>query len=265
LPHIPQFDGSFMVFVQNAPPVAAGHVVSVPPQPTVLQTPPAHDWSGAHPLPQLPQFLLSLCVSTHEPKQFIDDEPVQLGAHVPELHTSSAAHALPHDPQFAGSCIVSAQNDESPVEHIMSGAAHVAPHMPALQAVPAPHVLPHEPQFALSVLVFTHLSPHMVVPVAQATIPASGLAGADAAPHAVASKTADNRHSSSARFVIRPPDQVNPSTVRDSGRQLQVGEITEHYNPQIFQAASNATPSASDHEGRIMTGLDSVICSGSVK
>jgi hypothetical protein len=90
---------------------------------------------------------------------------------------------MPHAPQFAGSSFVSAQNDESPFVHIVSGAAHVVTHMLALHASPAAHVVPHAPQFLLSRLTSMHVEPHIICPFGQPTW-ASGVVLVAAVPHA---------------------------------------------------------------------------------
>lgn len=59
--------------------------------------------AALHPMPQPPQLLSSLVVSTHWLAQTF---PLQ-GAHLPIAHVALAPHARPHWPQFAGSFDVS--------------------------------------------------------------------------------------------------------------------------------------------------------------
>jgi len=56
-------------------------------------------------VPQVPQLLLSVCVSTHAPLQSVC--PVaQLLAQEPFEQTCAEVQALPHEPQLAGSLCV---------------------------------------------------------------------------------------------------------------------------------------------------------------
>jgi hypothetical protein len=115
--------------------------------------------------------------------------PEQVSAHIPAWQTSAAPHVMPHAPQFAGSSFVSAQKEESPFVHFMSGAAHVASHMPALHTSPAPHAVAHAPQFALSCMGSTQVMPHSICPVGQPWSPASGDMEVAAVPHAATKST----------------------------------------------------------------------------
>jgi hypothetical protein len=79
----------------------------------------------AQAVPQLPQFALSLLVSTHAPVQLV--RPVaHVVAHVPPLQTCPAAHAFPQPPQFAGS---------------LAGSLH----LPEQSSVPVGHAQPDDP------------------------------------------------------------------------------------------------------------------------
>jgi hypothetical protein len=76
-----------------------------------------------HVVAHVPQFVLSLAVSTQALLQSVSPVP-QAPAHAPEEQTSLAAHALPHAPQLAG---LDASATQLPLHSAMpAGQAHAA-------------------------------------------------------------------------------------------------------------------------------------------
>jgi len=103
-------------------------------------------------LPQAPQFVLLVLVSTHDPLQFV--VPVgQLLTHEPPEQTSKPRQVLPHEPQFELSDRVSTHAEEQRV----SPEGHA---QPPLHSWPVAHFVPQAPQFAVSEAVSTHAPAH---------------------------------------------------------------------------------------------------------
>jgi hypothetical protein len=113
-------------------------------------------------LPQVPQLLVSLCVATHWPLQFV--VPVgQLTAHAPFEQTCPVAHVTPQPPQLALSVWALTQvlpQRVRPVEQLL-------PQVPLLQnAVPplcgGAQTTPQAPQFCGSDETDRQLVPHLL-------------------------------------------------------------------------------------------------------
>lgn len=68
-----------------------------------VHVPLVHVSDVAHALPHVPQLLLSVCVSTHDPEQSV---PVPHW-HALLTHVAPLGHALPHVPQLDESLVVS--------------------------------------------------------------------------------------------------------------------------------------------------------------
>ncbi len=97
---------------------------------------------GGHAMPQPPQLLLSLAMSTQAPLQ-LRWFGGQFVTHVPAAHTCPPTQALPQRPQFVGSLNVSTQRSPQRLCPIGHGARR---HAPISQVVPGPHTTPHAPQ-----------------------------------------------------------------------------------------------------------------------
>src|SRR5262249_36698881 len=92
-PHSPQFSGSNHMSTHWFEQVAVA-----PPQPGPAQ----QTWPSAHSFERLPQWLASVCVSTHCAEHSVLP-PWHFEVHLPSVQTSSAAQALEQAPQLAWS------------------------------------------------------------------------------------------------------------------------------------------------------------------
>jgi hypothetical protein len=105
LKHEPQFWLSLITCAQNAAPASGTHGSSPCGQPP-WHLPVTHASSVLHAVPHVPQFWLSVCVSTHE-KLVPDVHTVAVGAQsvtqFPFEQTLAESHVFPHEPQFCGS------------------------------------------------------------------------------------------------------------------------------------------------------------------
>ena len=111
-----------------------------------------------HDVPHMPQFSLSVFMSTHAPAHSV----LPIGhwiAHVPFAHVhvpppmiapASLPQTLPHLPQFALSVFASTHT----APHFVDVAEHWQ--LPWTHVAPDGHALPHLPQFALSVFRSVH-------------------------------------------------------------------------------------------------------------
>jgi len=115
-------------------------------------------------VPQAPQFIRSVLMSTQPPEHSVSP-PVQESLQAPSEHTCPAGHTVPHAPQLATSLPVSMQVPP----HAARPAWH--PHTPALQVVPAGHALPQLPQLELLVSNETQLVPHGICPTSHPDAP----------------------------------------------------------------------------------------------
>jgi hypothetical protein len=91
-----------------------------------LQTPPEHAVPAPHPLPHVPQLVLSVAVSTQSPLQSVPTAPEQEASQDPAEQCVPFAQTVPHAPQLSGSSWVRAQYEPAPVPHVAYGVAHVA-------------------------------------------------------------------------------------------------------------------------------------------
>src|SRR5262249_40955153 len=102
----------------------------------------------SHVLPQAPQLLLSMLLSTHVPLH-TESGAGQLSAQPLERHTCDAVHALPQPPQFFGSICVLTQvppHDCSPAPgHEPPGPVPVPVPLPVPLASPSPPPSAGEP------------------------------------------------------------------------------------------------------------------------
>ena len=95
-----------------------------------------------HAAPQAPQFVVLVCVSTHEPPQA--RWPVgQTSSQRPATQLWPLAQGVPQLPQFVASVWRSTQLTMPPAEQRVRGDMHVAAHIPATHICPAPQALPH--------------------------------------------------------------------------------------------------------------------------
>ena len=72
-------------------------------------------------MPHMPQFVLLLARSRHEPEQFVRPAP-HVVWHAPAEHTVPAGQTLPHDPQFTLLLVRSRQVPEQlvrPAPHVV--------------------------------------------------------------------------------------------------------------------------------------------------
>jgi hypothetical protein len=156
---------------------------------------------AAHWLPQLPQFVLLVEVSTQRPLQSVC--PVaQPEAQLPPTHWLPGPQRLPHAPQLRGSVegsvhcephsVVPAEHAHAPLTHaepvgqevlqlpqsngslvrstqaplqLVSPAPHTVVQAPPEHTWPAAHAAPHEPQFAGSLWVSVQTPPHRCPPL----------------------------------------------------------------------------------------------------
>ena len=135
-------------------------------------------WSTSHWVPQAPQLLSSLVVSTQSPLQLVLSGSVSQGpwssAQLPASHIWPVSQAVPHAPQLAMSLWRSTQS----LSQLVLGAQAAPPasggaeppsagvvplHAPFLQTWPVVQALPQAPQLFLSEVVFTQLLPHWVL------------------------------------------------------------------------------------------------------
>jgi hypothetical protein len=115
-----------------------------------------------HVLPQPPQLLLSVCVSTHAlpqrlrlPQLVPHDVPSQVA--LPPVGTGHAEHEVPHEP-------VDVLLEQVPLQSCVPlGQAQAL----LWQVLPPLHAALHAPQFALLLARSTHEPPHGVMPGAQ--------------------------------------------------------------------------------------------------
>jgi hypothetical protein len=70
----------------------------------VLHVPLSQTWPAVQAVPQPPQWVGSVCVSTQRPEQSVS---LPLQPHVPVLQVSPTAQVFPQPPQFSGSVFVS--------------------------------------------------------------------------------------------------------------------------------------------------------------
>jgi hypothetical protein len=128
-----------------------------------LHAPAEHQKPGAQALPQRPQLLASLEVSTHLPEHRV---PVA-HAHALLLQIIPIAHAWLQPPQFIASLVV--LTHEVPQRAVPVGHA-VAMQVPPVHTWPVEQRWLHAPQLAPSVIRFTQAPAHGVVPFAQTCI-----------------------------------------------------------------------------------------------
>jgi hypothetical protein len=141
---------------QHVPPVhtleqqSISAVQVLPPE--VQQVPPVQVCPVWHALPQPPQLLWSVFVSTQVPLQFV----WLLGhcaVHTPFWHVSVRLHTLLQAPQFSGSEFVSTH---MPLQ-VVCGGEHA--HCPLWHVWPLEQTVPQSPQWLESVLVSTQAPP----------------------------------------------------------------------------------------------------------
>jgi hypothetical protein len=165
LPHALQLSGSPFTFLQALP----QHESPVP-QPEMphapAHTPPLHVEPGAQTLPQLPQFALSVLVSTSQPSA---KRPLQLAKpseHAATVHLAAPqvpvpfgglVQSMPQPPQFFGSWSVSSQlvPQQVRLEPQLAPPPQPPTQVPPEQLSPVAHARPHAPQFAGSPLRLT--------------------------------------------------------------------------------------------------------------
>ena len=104
--------------------------------------PPEHFWVLVlQTRPQEPQLLLSVCVFTQTPEQFVSPD-WQLTAHVPPLQTWPEAQTRPQAPQLAMSLCVLTQAPEQ----FTWPSWQFKTQTPTLQIWPEAQARPHAPQ-----------------------------------------------------------------------------------------------------------------------
>jgi hypothetical protein len=127
-----------------------------------------HSSSTPQRLPQSPQFVGLLRVSTHAPPQ----KRCPIGhivafVHAPEMQSSPIAHAFPHAPQFMLLPLVSTQV----VPHnVVPG---VQAHLPAMHACPSLQRVPQSPQLLKLLVTSVHVPPQTFAVVGHAHLPAT--------------------------------------------------------------------------------------------
>jgi hypothetical protein len=125
---------------------------------------PEVEWASLHMLPQPPQLLWSVVVSTHAPHPSPAAAPQVVGSPVGQLHTPLTHEApltqwRPQLPQL----LTSDETSTQIAEHNLSVAdVPQTVHAPPWQAEFAGHAVPQPPQLAWSVLVSTHAPLHAV-------------------------------------------------------------------------------------------------------
>ena len=139
-----------------------------------MHAPPTQYSPGEQFLPQAPQLVMSLFVSTHAAGSPVAGQRVSVpgqvvvsGTHfalpppVPGTQVSVVVHALPHEPQLAGSLLrfLQPRQPDTP-PHFVRPAAHVG--LPVLHASLWQTMVPHAPQFFGSVLVSVQAPLHTV-------------------------------------------------------------------------------------------------------
>jgi hypothetical protein len=133
-------------------------------------------FAGAHTVPQPPQLLAEVRVSTSQPLAGLLSQSAKPGSHTAEheepvqvlVWCGPAAQRRPHEPQFIGSV---AGADSQPLAGSWSQSACIASHVvvqrPEAQTALPPavlHGLPQRPQFIELLAVSTHEPPHAVCP-----------------------------------------------------------------------------------------------------
>jgi hypothetical protein len=89
-----------------------------------VQLPAEHTFPPLQATPQPPQLLLSVCVFTHAPPQFVVP-PIHVVEHVPLMHTWPVVHAIVQLPQCIASVAVLMQ---VPLQSVVPlGHAHAPP------------------------------------------------------------------------------------------------------------------------------------------
>jgi len=122
-----------------------------------------HTCPVAQRIPQPPQLLPSLAVSTHVPPQFWRGK-LQI-AHRPPEHAEPAPHTRPQAPQLFGSVRRSTQ---VPLHNACPGLPlHTWVHRLDEHVLPVPHAMPQPPQLFGSVVMSTHAPLQLVVPMGQ--------------------------------------------------------------------------------------------------
>jgi hypothetical protein len=112
-------------------------------------------------LSQLPQWLMSVCTSTHVPLQLVWPAGQ---AHAPAVQLRPAAQALPQAPQLSGS-VWNDTASRQPVPHCVWPAGQLATHAEAEHSgVPAGQAMPQAPQFEPSAVVLTQPVLHALSP-----------------------------------------------------------------------------------------------------
>jgi hypothetical protein len=110
------------------------------------QTPTLHTCPAVHLVPQAPQFVLSVFVSTHVPVPPVGVHSVrpfwQVSEHLPPPHTVPAAQSVPQAPQFALSELVFTHDWPQSVEP----GPHAVVHWPPLHTCVEVHAVPQAPQ-----------------------------------------------------------------------------------------------------------------------
>jgi len=157
VPHTPQLRASLARSWQRPP---------QPPWPAGQQSDPEHKAPELQVVPQAPQFVLLLRVSTHATPQRVSSME-QFARHSPATQPVPAPQAAPQAPQLA----LSVWAFTHVVPQRVVPAAQGARQLPLMQLVPAPQTVPQVPQLALSVWVFTHADPQPVRPPVQVGVP----------------------------------------------------------------------------------------------
>lgn len=156
LSHTPQCILSRSVSVQ-----APAQRVSVPTQGTVVQAPALHSSPTSQIVPQVPQFAVSVCVSTQVPSHSVS--PGQGSTiQVATMHSSPTSQIAPQEPQFALSVCVSTQAPP----HSVSLGRQLPVQVPDTHVSSGPHALPQLPQLEVSFDVLVHPEAHVVSPMA---------------------------------------------------------------------------------------------------
>lgn len=208
-PHAPQLAMlarvSTQVPVQQVWPVAQPGPVPQPHVPILHVSPAAHAGEQGtsavhdppmqaspvpHTLPQTPQFLVSVAVTTHEVPQ-----QVPPAAHMPEPHRQTAS-----------------THTSSPTQAIGQG---VTAHIPSTHSSPGSQRVPQPPQFAGLVRTSTHTPPQQIsvpvhagpVPHRQSPVEHTFPRGEQFAPHVPQSRRLLSRLTHAPMQHVRPPPQ----------------------------------------------------------
>jgi hypothetical protein len=202
-------------------------------------------------MPQPPQFVPSLFVSTQTPPHVVGFEVGQV--HAPLTHVAPVAQSFPHPPQFDSSLERSAQ----PVEHETRPVGHT--HAPPLQVAPAPHALPHAPQLSGSLEVSVHTpgsfpqiagfddghSPH--VPLTHAAPDAHALSQPPQCVGSLARSTHVLPHNTSLAGHLHTPEVHTVPALHATPQppQLESSEVmSTQRDPHVFFGGAHVAPSS---------------------